>query len=42
MDSEIAIKQRIDKLTALINQYNHDYYVLSNSTVNDFDQLLIS
>lgn len=42
MENEIATKQKIDALTTLINQYNYDYYVLSNSTINDydFDQLL--
>ena len=36
------IEQRILKLRALLNQYNHEYYVLNQSTVDDatYDQLM--
>lgn len=35
-------KQRIDELTILLNQYNHQYYILDNPQVSDyeFDMLL--
>ncbi|MFZ9704082.1 MAG: DNA ligase LigA-related protein, partial [Bacilli bacterium] len=36
------ILQRIETLRALINRYNHEYYVLNQSTVDDatYDQLM--
>ena len=36
------IHQRIQRLRALINQYNHEYYVLNQSTIDDstYDQLM--
>ncbi len=35
-------KQRIDEITALLNKYNYEYYVLNNSTVSDqeYDRLM--
>ncbi len=36
------IKQRIEELTALLNRYNYEYYVLNESTVEDqeYDRLM--
>ncbi len=36
------IAKRIETLRALLNQYNHEYYVLNQSTVDDatYDQLM--
>ena len=31
------VKERIDELRRLLNQYNYDYYVLNNPQVSDFD-----
>jgi DNA ligase (NAD+) len=41
MEKEV-IKKRVDELTELINTHNHNYYVLSEPTISDydFDQLL--
>ena len=36
MDNKIA-KDRIDHLVELIEKYNHEYYVLSNPTISDYD-----
>ena len=35
-------KQRIDELTKLLDQYNYEYYVLNQSSVDDatFDNLM--
>ena len=29
------VKQRIEELTELLTQYNHEYYVLDKPTVSD-------
>jgi DNA ligase (NAD+) len=36
------IEQRIQRLRSLLNQYNHEYYVLNQSTIDDatYDQLM--
>ncbi len=31
------VKQRIAELTATLNEYNYQYYVLANSQISDFD-----
>ncbi|WP_166335958.1 NAD-dependent DNA ligase LigA [Sphingobacterium chungjuense] len=31
------VKQRIAELTATLNEYNYQYYVLANSAISDFD-----
>ncbi len=36
MDSNTA-KQRIAELSSLIDKYNHEYYVLDNSSISDFE-----
>ena len=37
-----SIKNRIEELRRLLNEYNHQYYVLSSPTVSDkeFDMLM--
>lgn len=35
------IKNEIDNLRELIRRYDHEYYVLNNSTINDFDYDLL-
>lgn len=36
------VKQRIEEITALLNQYNYEYYVLNSSSVSDqeYDRLM--
>jgi DNA ligase (NAD+) len=40
--NELQAKIRIDELTALLNKYNYEYYILSQPTISDyeFDHLL--
>ena len=33
----IDIKQKIDDLSKQIEEHNYNYYVLSNSTISDFE-----
>lgn len=37
LESMEQIKQRIDELRAIIDQHNHNYYVLNAPTISDYD-----
>ena len=38
----MSVKERIDELRRLLEQYNYEYYVLDNPSVNDaeYDRLM--
>ena len=42
MDELERDRRRMEELTALLNRYNHEYYVLDNPTVSDaeYDSLI--